>query len=115
MAAPDVARSCGSRPATADRCEAQNSIGRRSQGAEYLPRAQELVREALEFAIETHAGQLRRNGDPVITHPLHAAETIAALQLDAATIAGALLHDVQEDCDVTQRRDREALRAPRWR
>ncbi len=70
--------------------------------ADYLPpQGQKLVREALEYAVEQHAGQTRRNGDPVITHPLHAAETIAALQLDAATIAGALLHDVQEDCGVS--------------
>ncbi|MEX0682478.1 MAG: bifunctional (p)ppGpp synthetase/guanosine-3',5'-bis(diphosphate) 3'-pyrophosphohydrolase [Dehalococcoidia bacterium] len=70
--------------------------------AEYLPpKGQQLVREALEFAVSSHAGQLRKNGDPVITHPLHAAETIASLQLDAATIAGALLHDVQEDCGVS--------------
>lgn len=70
--------------------------------AEYLPaKGQKLVHEALEYAAEMHAGQTRRNGDPVITHPLHAAETIAALQLDAPTIAGALLHDVQEDCGVS--------------
>jgi GTP pyrophosphokinase len=70
--------------------------------AEYLPpKGQKLVREALDYAIEQHAGQTRRNGEPVITHPLHAAETIAALQLDASTIAGALLHDVQEDCGVS--------------
>jgi len=70
--------------------------------AGYLPeQGQKLVREALEFAVEKHAGQLRKNGDPVITHPLHAAETIAGLQLDAGSIAGALLHDVQEDCGVS--------------
>jgi GTP pyrophosphokinase len=70
--------------------------------AGYLPpKGQQLVRDALAFAAEKHAGQVRRNGDPVITHPLHAAETIASLQLDANTIAGALLHDVQEDCGVT--------------
>ena len=70
--------------------------------AEYLPPpGQKLVREALDYAVEQHAGQVRRNGDPVISHPLHAAETIASLQLDAATIAGALLHDVQEDCGVS--------------
>ena len=70
--------------------------------AEYLPdKGQRVVKDALEFAIECHAGQLRRSGDPVITHPLHAAEVVAALQLDADTIAGALLHDVQEDCGVT--------------
>jgi GTP pyrophosphokinase len=70
--------------------------------AEYLPeKGQKLVRDALEFADESHAGQLRKNGEPVIVHPLSAAETVAGLQLDAATIAGALLHDVQEDCGVS--------------
>jgi GTP diphosphokinase / guanosine-3',5'-bis(diphosphate) 3'-diphosphatase len=73
-----------------------------ARAASYLPpKGQELVREAFEFAAERHAGQLRKSGDPAITHPLHAAETIANLQLDASTIAAALLHDVQEDCGVT--------------
>src|SRR3989304_2200442 len=68
----------------------------------YRPaKAQELVRDALAFAEEKHAGQTRRSGDPAITHPLNAAETIASLQLDASTIAGALLPDVREDCGVT--------------
>jgi len=73
-----------------------------ARAAAYLPpKGQDLVREAFEFAAERHAGQLRKSGDPAITHPLHAAETIANLQLDASTIAAALLHDVQEDCGVT--------------
>jgi GTP pyrophosphokinase len=73
-----------------------------ARASAYLPpNGRELVREALEFAAERHAGQLRKSGDPAITHPLHAAETIANLQLDASTIAAALLHDVQEDCGVT--------------
>ncbi|HSP55338.1 MAG TPA: bifunctional (p)ppGpp synthetase/guanosine-3',5'-bis(diphosphate) 3'-pyrophosphohydrolase [Dehalococcoidia bacterium] len=70
--------------------------------SEYLPaKGIALVKDALEFATTCHDGQFRRSGDPVITHPLHAAETVAALQLDASTVAGALLHDVQEDCDVS--------------
>lgn len=69
---------------------------------EYLPeKGVALVRDALSFAMECHAGQVRRSGDPVITHPLHAAATVASLQMDAGAVAGALLHDVQEDCDVT--------------
>src|SRR2546428_14141721 len=70
--------------------------------ASYLsPKGMQLVQEAYAFAAERHAGQRRKSGDPAITHPLHAAETIANLQLDASTIAAALLHDVQEDCGVT--------------
>lgn len=72
---------------------------------EYLPpKGVSLVKNALEFAVECHAGQMRRSGDPVITHPLATAEVIANLQLDAATIAGALLHDVQEDCGISNER-----------
>jgi len=73
-----------------------------TKATEYLPpKGVAQVKEALAFATQCHAGQLRRSGDPVITHPLHAATTIASLQLDGDTIAAALLHDVQEDCDVT--------------
>ena len=68
---------------------------------EYLPaESAAKVEAAYEYAAEHHAGQVRRSGDPVITHPLHAAQTIASLQLDADTITAALLHDVQEDCGV---------------
>jgi guanosine-3',5'-bis(diphosphate) 3'-pyrophosphohydrolase len=67
----------------------------------YLPEKRlGLIEEAYRFAVTCHAGQLRRSGDPYIVHPLDAAMTVADLQLDAATIAGALLHDVQEDCGV---------------
>jgi len=73
-----------------------------TKAREYLPpKAVAKVEAAYDFAATCHAGQLRRSGDPVITHPLHAAQTIASLQLDADTIAAALLHDVQEDCGVT--------------
>ena len=82
--------------------EAQLAQGLLDKVREYLPpKGLALVEEAYRFAVECHQGQLRRSGDPVITHPLHAAETIASLQLDADAIAAALLHDVQEDCQVT--------------
>ncbi|HLB26341.1 MAG TPA: bifunctional (p)ppGpp synthetase/guanosine-3',5'-bis(diphosphate) 3'-pyrophosphohydrolase [Dehalococcoidia bacterium] len=72
-----------------------------AKAREYLPQtAVAKVQSAYEFAAAHHAGQLRKSGDPVITHPLHAAQTIASLQLDADTITAALLHDVQEDCGV---------------
>jgi guanosine-3',5'-bis(diphosphate) 3'-pyrophosphohydrolase len=67
----------------------------------YLPaKGMTLVKEAYQFAAEHHAGQLRLSGDPVMTHPLRTALTIVELQLDASAVAAALLHDVQEDCDV---------------
>ncbi len=67
----------------------------------YLPQKRlRLVEDAYHFAVECHEGQKRLSGEPYIIHPLDAAMTVAELQLDAATIAGALLHDVQEDCGV---------------
>ncbi len=69
---------------------------------QYLPpTGVELVERALEFATQCHAGQFRRTGDPAITHPLHTAYSVAELQLDAEAVAAALLHDVQEDCGVS--------------
>ena len=60
-----------------------------------------LVEEALDYAREMHKGQLRRSGEPYIEHPVNAAKYLADLDLDAQTIAAALLHDVVEDCGVT--------------
>jgi len=67
----------------------------------YLPADKvRLVEEAYAFAAACHRDQKRLTGDPYIVHPLDAAMTVASLQLDAPVIAGALLHDVQEDCGV---------------
>jgi GTP pyrophosphokinase len=67
----------------------------------YLPQGKlQLVQEAFEFAAACHEGQQRKSGEPYIVHPIDTALTIAKLQLDAGAIAGALLHDVQEDCGI---------------
>ncbi len=67
----------------------------------YLPRDEvTLVEDAYRFADEAHRGQLRRSGSPYIEHPLAVASILADLRLDSTTIAGALLHDTIEDCDV---------------
>ncbi len=69
---------------------------------DYLPRERvEFVARAFEFAEKAHDGQMRRSGDPYITHPVAAAEIVADLQQDANTLAATLLHDVVEECDVT--------------
>ena len=59
-----------------------------------------IVREAYEFALKCHEGQLRRSGEPYLQHPLETAAILADLKLDATSIAAALLHDVPEDCGV---------------
>jgi GTP pyrophosphokinase len=68
---------------------------------EYLPPEKiALVKKAYDFAAEAHQGQMRKSGDPYIEHPLQVALSLAKLQLDADTLAAALLHDVPETCDV---------------
>jgi guanosine-3',5'-bis(diphosphate) 3'-pyrophosphohydrolase len=68
---------------------------------EYLsPEKVALVEAAYDFALNAHKGQVRKSGDPYLDHPLQTAVTLADLQLDAATLAAALLHDVPEDCGV---------------
>lgn len=64
----------------------------------YNPQADtELIRRAYDFAAEAHKDQRRLTGDPYITHPLAAAEILADLEMDAESIAAALLHDIVED------------------
>ena len=62
---------------------------------------QDLLRRAGLAAIAAHEGQLRRTGEPYVTHPIAVAEIAADLGLDATTIAAALLHDAVEDTGVT--------------
>src|SRR4051794_10941401 len=60
----------------------------------------ELLTRAFRFAADAHAGQLRQSGQEFIYHPWGAAKILAGLQLDEATLAAALLHDVVEDTGV---------------
>jgi len=72
------------------------------QAVSYLPADRwPLIETAYRFAEEAHAGQMRLSGEPYVQHPLHAALETARLQMDAVTIAAALLHDVVEDCNVS--------------
>ncbi len=59
------------------------------------------VRQAYRMADEAHLGQMRKNGDPYITHPIAVAVQCTHWKLDAPALMAALLHDVIEDCGVT--------------
>jgi len=64
----------------------------------YQPGADlKLVEDAYLFAATAHQGQKRRSGEDYISHPLSVAAILAELQMDAVTIAAAILHDVVED------------------
>ncbi len=62
---------------------------------------EDLIRRAGLAAIAAHEGQLRRTGEPYVTHPIAVADIVADLGLDETTIAAALLHDAVEDTGVT--------------
>jgi GTP diphosphokinase / guanosine-3',5'-bis(diphosphate) 3'-diphosphatase len=61
----------------------------------------ELIGRAFEFAARAHEGQSRQSGQEFIYHPWGVAKILATLQLDEATLAAALLHDVVEDTGYT--------------
>ena len=60
-----------------------------------------IIVRAAETATRAHAGQLRKSGEPYITHPIAVVGIVADLGLDAQTVAAALLHDAVEDTGVT--------------
>ena len=60
----------------------------------------DLLTRAFDFAARAHAGQMRQSGQEFIYHPWGAAKILAGLQLDEATLAAALMHDVVEDTGV---------------
>ena len=62
----------------------------------------EQVRLAYNFADEAHLGQLRKNGDPYITHPIAVALQCADWRLDAHAVMAALMHDAMEDCNISK-------------
>src|SRR5471032_2823880 len=69
--------------------------------AEYMsPADLKKVKEAYRFSDEMHLGQVRKSGEPYISHPIAVAEICADWKLDAQAIMAALLHDVMEDQDV---------------
>jgi guanosine-3',5'-bis(diphosphate) 3'-pyrophosphohydrolase len=60
-----------------------------------------VLQKAYVFAARAHKGQVRRSGEPYLSHPLEVTNLLADMRLDKTTLAAALLHDVLEDTDVT--------------
>ena len=72
-------------------------------GLDYLSSGDiELVRRAYRLADEAHLGQMRKNGDPYITHPIAVAQICTEWKLDAQALSAALMHDVMEDCGISK-------------
>ncbi|MDP3560698.1 MAG: bifunctional GTP diphosphokinase/guanosine-3',5'-bis pyrophosphate 3'-pyrophosphohydrolase [Legionellaceae bacterium] len=62
----------------------------------------EKCHQAFLVAEKAHHGQMRRSGEPYITHPVAAALILADMRLDYQTIMATLLHDVVEDTLVSK-------------
>ncbi|MFA5959334.1 MAG: bifunctional GTP diphosphokinase/guanosine-3',5'-bis pyrophosphate 3'-pyrophosphohydrolase [Tatlockia sp.] len=58
--------------------------------------------QAYLVAEKAHQGQMRRSGEPYITHPVAAALILARMRLDYQTIMATLLHDVVEDTAISK-------------
>ncbi|MFC6359951.1 bifunctional (p)ppGpp synthetase/guanosine-3',5'-bis(diphosphate) 3'-pyrophosphohydrolase [Luteococcus peritonei] len=60
-----------------------------------------LLERAYSTAEHYHRGQLRKSGDPYITHPLAVTTILAELGMTEPTLVAALLHDTVEDTSYT--------------
>lgn len=68
----------------------------------YFPQADlKVIEKAYYFSEKAHEGQIRRSGEPYISHPLSVAGILADLHLDLDSIATGLLHDTVEDTHAT--------------
>ena len=64
----------------------------------YHPEANlDVLRKAYIYSAKVHGGQVRKSGEPYLTHPLAVAFILAELELDEASVATGLLHDTVED------------------
>lgn len=61
----------------------------------------ETVEKAYRFAANYHSHQVRKSGEPYITHPLAVAAIAASIKLDFASVIAAILHDTVEDTACT--------------
>ncbi len=60
-----------------------------------------LIENAYNIAKDKHVGQMRKSGDPYITHPVAVAKILVELRVGPATLIAALLHDTVEDTNYT--------------
>ncbi len=68
-----------------------------------------VLRKAYVFAGQAHKGQVRRSGEPYLSHLLEVTDYLADMRLDRTTLVAALLHDVLEDTETTAAVVRESF------
>lgn len=60
-----------------------------------------LVTKAYEFTAKAHEGQMRKSGEPYLSHLAYVGQQLAKMGMGPRTIAAGLLHDAVEDTPVT--------------
>ncbi len=66
-----------------------------------------ILHKAYVLAESSHRGQMRKSGEPYITHPLAVTLILAELGAETTTLTASLLHDTVEDTEVTLEQVRE--------
>ena len=66
------------------------------------PEQVDAVRRAYYYSEQAHDGQVRRTGQPYVTHPLAVAGILADMRMDHQSLIAALLHDVIEDTGIAK-------------
>ncbi|MGC8924424.1 MAG: RelA/SpoT family protein [Calditerrivibrio sp.] len=61
----------------------------------------EKIHKAYVYAAQKHRGQLRKSGEPYLSHPLNVALILANMNMDLDTVIAGILHDTLEDTDAT--------------
>ncbi len=60
-----------------------------------------MIEKAYRLAKDAHGDQVRKSGDPYISHPIATACILVELGMDTECVAAGLLHDVVEDTHIT--------------
>ncbi|GAA0476534.1 RelA/SpoT family protein [Streptomyces olivaceiscleroticus] len=61
----------------------------------------DVLSKAYALAESSHRGQMRKSGEPYITHPLAVTLILAELGAETTSLTASLLHDTVEDTEVT--------------
>lgn len=59
------------------------------------------LRKAVHYGASAHEKQIRKSGEPYITHPISVATILAGLRVDIDTLIAGILHDTIEDTEVS--------------
>ncbi len=68
------------------------------------------LERAFNAANKAHSGQLRKSGEPYITHPVAVAQILTELGMDLPTVMAALLHRGGQSARDKTPRPRKAVR-----